>query len=110
MREDDLFRWDFRNNKSLSLLWLRSKNAQLMDLAMRLKPEDYQDEEAMNDFLDAVSVYGAIDACIDMVEQTQHIIYSAQAENAKLKKTIYDLNERIKMFEGQLDELDEYLR
>jgi len=110
MQEDEIFRWDFRNNKSLSLLWLRSKNAQLMDLAMRLKPDDPGNEEAMNDFLDAVSIYGAIDASIDMVEQTQHLIWEAQAENAKLKMTIRDLTERVKKFEDQLNTLDEFLR
>lgn len=114
MRDEDVFtdqsRWNYTESKSMALLWLRSKNQLLTDIASRLKPVDQNDEEAMNLFLDVLSVYGAMDSAIDMVEEVQRIVWDAQAKNAELKLTIRNLNSRLDKFEQHMDELDEYLR
>ena len=106
----DIDRWRFAESKSMTLLWLRTKNQLLTDIANRIKPEDPNNEEDMNLFLDVLSVYGAMDSAIDMVEEVQRLIWDAQAKNAELKLTIRNLSERVSRYEAQFDELDEYLR
>lgn len=106
----DPSRWHYHESKSLALLWLRSKNALLMEIAQELKPEDVSDEHAMNLFLDLTSLYGAMDTAIDMVEDVQRRVWDAEAKNADLKLTIKKLSERVANYEKHFDELDEYLR
>tara|TARA_R110000803_G_scaffold13153_3_gene37151 strand:+ start:3793 stop:4137 length:345 start_codon:yes stop_codon:yes gene_type:complete len=103
-------RWNYVESKSLALLWLRTKNQLLTDIANRVKPDDHDDDEAMNLFLDVLSVYGAMDSAIDMVEEVQRVVWDTQAQNAELKLTVRNLSNRVAKYEQQLDELDEYLR
>lgn len=103
-------RWQPHGSKSVALLWLRSKNALLMQIAQELKPDDVNDEAAMNLFLDLTSLYGAMDSAIDMVEDVQNRVWAAEAKNADLKLTIRRLSEKVAKYEKQFDELDEYLR
>lgn len=103
-------RWNYEESKSMALLWLRAKNRLLMEIAQELKPEDVNDEYAMNLFLDLTSLYGAMDSAIDMVEEVQRQIWDAQAKNSELKLTIRQLSAKVAKYEEQFDELDEYLR
>jgi hypothetical protein len=103
-------RWQPHGSKSVALLWLRSKNALLMQIAQQLKPEDINDEDAMNLFLDLTSLYSAMDCAIDMVEDVQNKVWAAEARNADLKLTIQRLSAKVAKYENQFDELDEYLR
>ena len=97
--------------KSMTLLWLRTKSRDLMEIANAIKPDPEADKDSpeWNIFLDLLSVYGAIDACIDMVEETETLIWEAQADNAKHKLTIQQLQRKLKMYEDQFDLLDEDL-
>lgn len=93
--------------RSMTILWLRSKNRDLMQIANTLKPIDISAESPeMDIFLDIVSIYGAIDATIDMVEELEPMIWDAQAKNADLKLTIQQLTRKIKLYEDQFDILD----
>ena len=106
----DRDRYNYLESRSMTLLWLRTKNQLLTDIANRLKPEDTNNEYEMNLFLDVLSVYGAMDSAIDMVEEIQRLIWDAQAQNAELKLTVRNLSKRVADYEQHLGELDEYLR
>jgi len=107
----DPVRWNYNESKSMALLWLRSKNQMLMDIAQRMKPEDLsQPSEQMDLFIDLTGMYSAMDCAIDMVEEVQRQIWDAEAKNAELKLTIRHLSDKVRKYEEQFDELDEYLR
>jgi hypothetical protein len=93
--------------RSMTLLWLRAKNRDLMEIAQALRPADTsEDSHELDIFLDLVSIYGAIDACVDLVEEVEPMIWEAQAKNADLKLTIQQLQRKLKMYEDQFDILD----
>lgn len=96
-------------SRSMTCLWLRSKNRDLMEIANAIKPADSEDQYHLDMFIDLVGIYGAIDACIDMVEEVEPMIWEAQAKNADLKLTIQKLQRKVKMYEDQLDLLDDNL-
>lgn len=102
-------RHELGSSRSVTTLWLRAKNRDLMDIANALRPASGEQGEQMDMFLDLVSIYGAIDACIDMVEEVEPMIWEAQAKNSELKLTIRQLQRRLKLYQDQFDLLDENL-
>ncbi len=109
-KELSLDRWRYQESKSLAVLWLRTKNRDLMEITQSLYPQDTSDEQAMDLFLDLTSMYGALDSAIDMVEESQRLVWDAQAKNAELKLTIRSLSQKVAAYERQFDELDEFLK
>jgi len=108
MEED--YRWVKGGSKSIALLWLRQKNSDLMQIANALKPQDTSNEYEMDIFLDLVGIYGAIQCAIDMVEDVQNMVWSAEAKNSDLKLTIRQLTKKIKTYEERFDNLNEHLK
>ena len=107
----DPMRWNYNESKSMALLWLRAKNQTLMDIAQRMRPEDLsKSSEQMDLFIDLTGMYSAMDCAIDMVEEVQRQVWDAEAKNADLKLTIRHLSDRVRKYEEQLYELDEYLK
>lgn len=109
MEEQD-YGWVKGGSKSIALLWLRKKNSDLMQIANALKPQDPTNEYEMDIFLDLVSIYGAIQCAIDMVEDVQNMVWEAEAKNADLKLTIRQLTKKIKTYEDKFDNLNEHLK
>lgn len=109
MQEED-YRWVKGGSKSIALLWLRQKNTDLMEIANALKPQDPNNDYEMNIFLDLVSIYGALQCAIDMVEDVQQMVWEAEAKNADLKLTINHLADKVKRYEDRFDNLNESLR
>lgn len=109
MEEED-YRWVKGGSKSIALLWLRQKNSDLMQIANALKPQDPTNEYEMDIFLDLVSIYGAIQCAIDMVEDVQNMVWAAEAKNSDLKLTIRQLTKKIKTYEDKFDNLNEHLK
>lgn len=109
MEEQD-YGWVKGGSKSIALLWLRQKNSDLMQIANALKPQDPTNEYEMDIFLDLVSIYGAIQCAIDMVEDVQNMVWAAEAKNADLKLTIRQLTKKIKTYEDKFDNLNEHLK
>ena len=109
MEEQD-YGWVKGGSKSIALLWLRQKNSDLMQIANALKPQDPTNEYEMDIFLDIVSIYGAIQCAIDMVEDVQNMVWEAEAKNADLKLTIRQLTKKIKTYEDKFDNLNEHLK
>lgn len=109
MQEED-YRWVKGGSKSIALLWLRQKNTDLMEIANALKPQDPNNDYEMNIFLDLVSIYGALQCAIDMVEDVQQMVWEAEAKNADLKLTIRQLASKVKSYEDRFDNLNESLR
>lgn len=104
------YRWVKGGSKSVALLWLRQKNTDLMEIANALKPHDPNNDYEMNIFLDLVSIYGALQCAIDMVEDVQQMVWEAEAKNADLKLTIRQLADKVKRYEDRFDDLNESLR
>ena len=98
----DSDRWRYAESKSMTLLWLRTKNQLLTDIANRIKPEDPNNEEDMNLFLDVLSVYGAMDSAIDMRSNYNKItdnVFSLNSCGIRIKGSRYnELNRNI--FQG----------
>ena len=109
MEEQD-YGWVKGGSKSIALLWLRQKNSDLMQIANALKPQDPTNEYEMDIFLDLVSIYGAIQCAIDMVEDVQNMVWAAEAKNSDLKLTIRQLTKKIKTYEDKFDNLNEHLK
>ena len=109
MEEQD-YGWVNGGSKSIALLWLRQKNSDLMQIANALKPQDPTNEYEMDIFLDLVSIYGAIQCAIDMVEDVQNMVWAAEAKNSDLKLTIRQLTKKIKTYEDKFDNLNEHLK
>ena len=109
MEEQD-YGWVKGGSKSIALLWLRQKNSDLMQIANALKPQDPHNEYEMDIFLDLVSIYGAIQSAIDMVEDVQNMVWAAEAKNSDLKLTIRQLTKKIKTYEDKFDNLNEHLK
>ena len=109
MEEED-YGWVKGGSKSIALLWLRQKNSDLMQIANALKPQDPHNEYEMDIFLDLVSIYGAIQCAIDMVEDVQNMVWAAEAKNSDLKLTIRQLTKKIKTYEDKFDNLNEHLK
>ena len=109
MEEQD-YGWVKGGSKSIALLWLRQKNGDLMQIANALKPQDPTNEYEMDIFLDLVSIYGAIQCAIDMVEDVQNMVWAAEAKNSDLKLTIRQLTKKIKTYEDKFDNLNEHLK
>ncbi len=109
MEEED-YGWVKGGSKSIALLWLRQKNSDLMQIANALKPQDPTNEYEMDIFLDLVSIYGAIQCAIDMVEDVQNMVWAAEAKNSDLKLTIRQLTKKIKTYEDKFDNLNEHLK
>tara|TARA_B110000259_G_C14017213_1_gene401750 strand:+ start:935 stop:1279 length:345 start_codon:yes stop_codon:yes gene_type:complete len=104
---DYIERKELGMGKSMTRLWLRAKNRDLMEIANALRPSDNDvDSHEMDIFLDLMSIYGAMDACIDMVEEVEPMIWDAQAKNASLRLTIQQLQRKVKLYEDQFDILD----
>lgn len=97
-------------SKSIALLWLRQKNSDLMQIANALKPQDLNNDYEMDIFLDLMSIYGAINSAIDMVEDVQQMVWVAEAKNADLKLTIRQLSSKVAEYEKRLDNLNEHLK
>jgi hypothetical protein len=93
--EEEVYQWVKGGSKSIALLWLRQKNADLMQIANALKPQDTNNDYEMDIFLDLMSIYGAINSAIDMVEDVQQMVWVAEAKNADLKLTIRQLSRRL---------------
>ena len=108
--EDQDYGWVKGGSKSIALLWLRQKNSDLMQIANALKPQDPHNEYEMDIFLDLVSIYGAIQSAIDMVEDVQNMVWAAEAKNSDLKLTIRQLTKKIKTYEDKFDNLNEHLK
>ena len=108
--EDKDYGWVKGGSKSIALLWLRQKNSDLMQIANALKPQDPTNEYEMDIFLDLVSIYGAIQCAIDMVEDVQNMVWAAEAKNSDLKLTIRQLTKKIKTYEDKFDNLNEHLK
>ena len=108
--EDQDYGWVKGGSKSIALLWLRQKNSDLMQIANALKPQDPTNEYEMDIFLDLVSIYGAIQCAIDMVEDVQQMVWEAEAKNADLKLTIRQLTKKVKTYEDKFDNLNEHLK
>lgn len=81
-----------------------------MQIANALKPQDPTNEYEMDIFLDLVSIYGAIQCAIDMVEDVQNMVWAAEAKNSDLKLTIRQLTKKIKTYEDKFDNLNEHLK
>lgn len=109
MEEED-YGWVKGGSKSIALLWLRQKNSDLMQIANALKPQDPTNDYEMDIFLDLVSIYGAIQCAIDMVEDVQNMVWAAEAKNSDLKLTIRQLTKKIKTYEDKFDNLNEHLK
>lgn len=109
MEEQD-YRWVRGGSKSIALLWLRQKNSDLMQIANALKPQDTNNEYEMDIFLDLVSIYGALQCAIDMVEDVQQMVWEAEAKNSDLKLTIRNLAKKVKTYEDRFDNLNEHLK
>ena len=109
MEEED-YGWVKGGSKSIALLWLRQKNSDLMQIANALKPQDPTNEYEMDIFLDLISIYGAIQCAIDMVEDVQNMVWAAEAKNSDLKLTIRQLTKKIKTYEDKFDNLNEHLK
>ena len=109
MEEQD-YGWVKGGSKSIALLWLRQKNSDLMQIANALKPQDPTNEYEMDIFLDLMSIYGAINSAIDMVEDVQQMVWVAEAKNADLKLTIRQLSSKVAEYEKRLDNLNEHLK
>ena len=109
MEEED-YGWVKGGSKSIALLWLRQKNRDLMQIANELKPQDPTNDYEMDIFLDLVSIYGAIQCAIDMVEDVQNMVWAAEAKNSDLKLTIRQLTKKIKTYEDKFDNLNEHLK
>ena len=110
---DDLqedYQWVRGGSKSIALLWLRQKNSDLMQIANALKPQDLHNDYEMDIFLDHMSIYGAINSAIDMVEDVQQKVWEAEAKNADLKLTIRHLSSKVTEYEKRLDNLNEHLK
>lgn len=107
---DDDYRWVKGGSKSIALLWLRQKNSDLMQIANALKPQDTNNEYEMDIFLDLVSIYGALQCAIDMVEDVQQMVWEAEAKNSDLKLTIRQLTDKITKYEERFDNLNEHLK
>ena len=97
-------------SKSIALLWLRQKNSDLMQIANALKPQDLHNDYEMDIFLDLMSIYGAINSAIDMVEDVQQMVWASEAKNADLKLTIRYLSSKVTEYEKRLDNLNEHLK
>tara|TARA_R100000951_G_C2558590_1_gene154858 strand:- start:158 stop:490 length:333 start_codon:yes stop_codon:yes gene_type:complete len=109
---DDIedYQWVRGGSKSIALLWLRQKNSDLMQIANALKPQDHTNDYEMDIFLDLISVYGAINSAIDMVEDVQNMVWKAEAKNADLKLTIRHLSSKVAEYEKRFDNLNENLK
>jgi hypothetical protein len=105
--EEEVYQWVKGGSKSIALLWLRQKNSDLMQIANALKPQDLNNDYEMDIFLDLMSIYGAINSAIDMVEDVQQMVWVAEAKNADLKLTIRQL---FAEYEKRLDNLNEHLK
>lgn len=108
--EEEVYQWVKGGSKSIALLWLRQKNADLMQIANALKPQDLDNNYEMDIFLDLMSIYGAINSAIDMVEDVQQMVWVAEAKNADLKLTIRQLSSKVAEYEKRLDNLNEHLK
>ena len=108
--EEEVYQWVKGGSKSIALLWLRQKNADLMQIANALKPQDLDNNYEMDIFLDLMSIYGAINSAIDMVEDVQQMVWAAEAKNADLKLTIRQLSSKVAEYEKRLDNLNEHLK
>ena len=108
--EEEVYQWVKGGSKSIALLWLRQKNADLMQIANALKPQDLNNDYEMDIFLDLMSIYGAINSAIDMVEYVQQMVWVAEAKNADLKLTIRQLSSKVAEYEKRLDNLNEHLK
>ena len=108
--EEEVYQWVKGGSKSIALLWLRQKNADLMQIANALKPQDLNNDYEMDIFLDLMSIYGAINSAIDMVEDVQQMVWVAEAKNADLKLTIRQLSSKVTEYEKRLDNLNEHLK
>jgi hypothetical protein len=108
--EEEVYQWVKGGSKSIALLWLRQKNADLMQIANALKPQDLNNDYEMDIFLDLMSIYGAINSAIDMVEDVQQMVWVAEAKNADLKLTIRQLSSKVAEYEKRLDNLNEHLK
>lgn len=108
--EEEVYQWVKGGSKSIALLWLRKKNADLMQIANALKPQDLDNNYEMDIFLDLMSIYGAINSAIDMVEDVQQMVWAAEAKNADLKLTIRQLSSKVAEYEKRLDNLNEHLK
>jgi hypothetical protein len=108
--EEEVYQWVKGGSKSIALLWLRQKNADLMQIANALKPQDLNNDYEMDIFLDLMSIYGAINSAIDMVEDVQQMVWVAEAKNADLKLTIRHLSSKVAEYEKRLDNLNEHLK
>jgi len=108
LQED--YQWVRGGSKSIALLWLRQKNSDLMQIANALKPQDLHNDYEMDIFLDLMSIYGAINSAIDMVEDVQQKVWEAEAKNADLKLTIRHLSSKVTEYEKRLANLNEHLK
>ena len=108
--EEEVYQWVKGGSKSIALLWLRQKNADLMQIANALKPQDLNNDYEMDIFHDLMSIYGAINSAIDMVEDVQQMVWVAEAKNADLKLTIRQLSSKVAEYEKRLDNLNEHLK
>jgi hypothetical protein len=108
--EEEVYQWVKGGSKSIALLWLRQKNSDLMQIANALKPQDLNNDYEMDIFLDLMSIYGAINSAIDMVEDVQQMVWVAEAKNADLKLTIRQLSSKVAEYEKRLDNLNEHLK
>jgi uncharacterized protein YceH (UPF0502 family) len=81
-----------------------------MQIANALKPQDLNNDYEMDIFLDLMSIYGAINSAIDMVEDVQQMVWVAEAKNADLKLTIRQLSSKVAEYEKRLDNLNEHLK
>ena len=108
--EEEVYQWVKGGSKSIALLWLRQKNADLMQIANALKPQDLNNDYEMDIFLDLMSIYGAINSAIDVVEDVQQMVWVAEAKNADLKLTIRQLSSKVAEYEKRLDNLNEHLK
>ena len=102
--------WATGGTKSIALLWLRQKNSDLMEIANALRPQDPENQYEMDIFLDLISIYGALNSAIDMVEDVQKMVWAAEAKNSDLKLTIRNLTKELETYRKKFDNLDENLR
>ena len=109
MEEQD-YQWVRGGSKSIALLWLRQKNADLMEIANALKPQDPNNQYEMDIFIDLVGIYGALQSAIDMVEDVQQMVWEAEAKNSDLKLTIRNLTKKLNAYEKRLGDLNEDLK
>ena len=102
------------SSKSVALIYLRNKRADLMNLALAFQPSSAEDAEEhdqmLNVFIELTNIYTAFGSAIDMVESIQKDIYKAQAINSKVKMDLQELMKESKKDKEIIAKLQERIQ